>query len=95
MTLNKEALIRVFGKPVLPVRLSDAKFPDSDSRLTFIQYFPKEKQGLVHEGLNWILERCNAYTIKQYSLRDAAVQAIQANEIELALDILAEIGKVE
>jgi hypothetical protein len=77
------------------VRQKDALFPSSKMRLDYIEGFGKSDNArkFVKLGVSWCLELCNAYSIKQYSLRDHAVDAIKKGDIELALQFLEEIGK--
>lgn len=93
--MNIEAIKRVFGTHKIPERLSDARFPDAETRRKFLEGFSTTERPLVSKGMDWCLDKTNAYTLRQYSLRDAALKAIQADELELAVDILKEIGKIE
>ena len=71
-----------------------AKFPDSNTRMQYLSQYKddRESYGVAQDAIFFILNKVQAYTVKQYNLRDVAVEKIKEGNIEEALQILSQIG---
>ena len=78
------------------IRNIEAKFPDANTRSRYLSnLYDRETPEfqIAFDSMYWILGEFQAYSVKQYSLRDAAVVEIKAGNIDLALTLLAQIGE--
>lgn len=78
------------------IAFPDAKFPGAKIRSDFIaKYDIAAERRVARDSIYRIMSVIQEYTIKQYSLRDRAVDLIKLGYTGEALEILAKIGEIE